>query len=218
MHAELFFRFFFSIRQWKNFFDIDKCTNQRTTWMKKTLETNNRLNQGRPAFGFVRWRLYYEIIYLIFSRSWFEHFPVVHLLVMKMEVYWNESFDLMTSSTLISILNDDLFLLFDQNRWDGKRLHLEFVFFLVTFIISSRERVSEFIFVFDATSTQPNSICSAPDVSNDNWKNEQITSMLSVIDRIALNRKYVREFLFCPIFLFKTCVVNRHFSNFIRAK
>jgi len=60
---------------------------------------------------------------------------------MYIEVYRNESFDVIASSTLISIFNDDLFFVFDHNRWDGKVeqrkwLHLCLLLFcLVTFII-----------------------------------------------------------------------------------
>jgi hypothetical protein len=81
--------------------------------------------------------------------------------------------------------------------------------------------VSSFCSNFDAACAHTNSICSAPDASNDKSKNEQIKFMLRIIGRIA-SKIDINEcnILVCPclVRLLQTCGENknRHFSNFIR--
>jgi len=114
---------------------------------------------------------------------------------MDIQVYRNESFDLITSSTLISIFNDDLFLLFDHNRWDGKVEQgtiTPFSFCYVHHLV-----VSEFILYLMLHIHIYIRIRSVPlqMVQNDKSKNEQIKSMLRVIDRIALKTSQKKKFL-----------------------
>lgn len=150
------------------------------------------------------------------------YFPIVHLLVMYIEVYRNESFDVIASSTLISIFNDDLFFVFDHNRWDGKVEQRNDYTFACYYFVSLRSlSTSEnewmkihFLVKWQLKKTQMNSICSTPDVSRMTWKlfhwNEQIKTMLRLFDRIASK---IEHFSIRYIFLFSRLSVPPSILN-----
>ncbi len=67
---------------------------------------------------------------------------------------------------------------------------------LVVFYSLRSSSSSEWVhFLYLMLSIDTNSICSAPDASNDKSKNEQIKSMLRVIDRIAIRNSPVLSYL-----------------------
>lgn len=129
--------------------------------------------------------------------SWTSMSIETNRLILLCRLPWSQFLTMISSCCLITI--DEM------EKLNKERLHL----FFSLRSSSSSEWVH---FLFDATSTHihMNSICYAPDVSNDKSKNEQIKSMLRVIARIALNNS--QKYFFCPIFLFWKHVVKTDIS------
>ena len=130
-------------------------------------------------------------------------------------------FDVIASSSLISIFNDDLFASFDHDRWAGKveqgtitpllaaavLLLLSLSLLTVCYVhqrLVEWANMSEFIWS-SAAHPQTNSICSAPDGwgMTNSKKDEQIKSMLSIDDRIRERTSFSRASV--PIRLSETC-------------
>ena len=108
-----------------------------------------------------------------------------------------------------------------RKSWTRKTITPWVCFFCYVHQLVAWEWVSEFIFFriwcYTDTHTHEFDLFRSRCFKWQFEENEQITFMLRVIDRIASNREIRPRIFSCLILLFKTCVVNRHISNFIRS-